>query len=59
MDFKLLEILVSIKNSYKLSNFYNLSFSIKNLLNKGHENSYKYTGPPRTFDISLKKVFSY
>ena len=50
-------LLFDLKNSYKLSEFYNLNFSINNLLNKGHENSYKYTGPPRTFNIQLKKAF--
>ena len=50
-------LLVDIKSSYKLSNFYNLNFSIKNLFDKEYESSFKYTGTPRTFNIGLKKTF--
>ena len=34
---------------------YNLDFSIKNLFNQHYENSFLYSGTPRTINIGLKK----
>jgi len=50
-------LLVDLFSSYVLANNYKINFSIKNLLDKNHENSYKYTGQPRLINIGLKKSF--
>ena len=49
--------LVDLEGSYKLSNDYNFYFSLNNLFDKGYENSFKYTGQPRTVNIGLKNKF--
>ena len=50
-------LLIDFESSYRLSNVFNLRFSIKNLFDKDYENSFKYTGQPRTINIGLKKKF--
>ncbi len=50
-------LLINLSSSYKLSNVYDLKFSLKNILDKSYENSFKYTGQPRTINIGLKKKF--
>jgi outer membrane cobalamin receptor len=49
--------LIDLASTYKFSNEYRLDFSLKNLLDKGYENSNLYTGIPRTMNIGLKKSF--
>ena len=50
-------LLVDLKSSYKLFEGYNLDFSVKNLFDKNYENSFLYSGTPRTMNISLKKSY--
>ena len=50
-------LLVDLLSSYNLSEGYKLNFSVKNVFDKDYENSFKYTGPPRTMNIGLKKNF--
>ena len=49
--------LVDLKSSYKLSNDYKLDFSLKNILDEAYENSFEYSGTPRTLNIGLNKKF--
>jgi vitamin B12 transporter len=50
-------LLVDLLSSYNLSKGYKINFSVKNIFDKDYENSFKYTGPPRTINIGLKKSF--
>ena len=50
-------LLVDLKSSYKLFEGYNLDFSVKNIFDKNYENSFLYSGTPRTMNISLKKSY--
>ena len=50
-------LLVDLKSSYKLFEGYNLDFSVKNLFDKNYENSFLYSGTPRTMNIDLNKSF--
>jgi vitamin B12 transporter len=49
--------LVDLKSSYKVNDNYNLDFSIKNLFDKNYENSFLYSGTPRTMNISFKTLY--
>jgi len=49
--------LVDLKSSYKISEGYNLDFSVKNLFDKHYENAFLYSGTPRTMNIGFKKSF--
>jgi vitamin B12 transporter len=49
--------LVNLVSSYKLSEGYKLGFSLKNVFDKGYENSNLYTGTPRTINVGLNKSF--
>ena len=49
--------LVDLFGSYKISEGYNLDFSLKNMFDKNYENSLDYSGTPRTMNIGLKKSF--
>ena len=49
--------LVDLKSSYKLSDGYKLDFSLKNILDEAYENSFEYSGTPRTMNIGLKKSY--
>ena len=49
--------LVDFLSSYNLTGDYKLNFSVKNLLDKDYENSFKYTAPSRTMNVGLKKKF--
>ena len=49
--------LIDFKSSYKLSESYKIDFSLKNVLDKNYENSFLYSGTPRTMNIGLKKSF--
>ena len=50
-------LLLDLKSSYKLFEGYNFDFSVKNLFDKNYENSFLYSGTPRTMNISLKKSY--
>ena len=50
-------LLADLKSSYKIFEGYNLDFSVKNLFDKNYENSFLYSGTPRTINIGLKKSF--
>jgi len=50
-------LLVDLSSSYNLYEGYKLNFSVKNIFDKDYENSYKYTGLPRTMTVGLKKSF--
>ena len=50
--------LVDFKSSYKIFDGYNFDFSIKNLFDKHYENSFLYSGTPRTISFALKKSFN-
>tara|TARA_B100000965_G_scaffold399840_1_gene420628 strand:+ start:947 stop:2866 length:1920 start_codon:yes stop_codon:yes gene_type:complete len=50
-------LLVDLFSSYKISEGYNLDFSLKNIFDKNYENSFNYSGTPRTMNIGLKKSF--
>jgi len=49
--------LVDLASSYNLSGGYKVNFSLKNMFDADNENSYLYTGTPRTMNIGLKKSF--
>ena len=49
--------LLDLMSTYKLSEGYKLDFSLKNLFDKNYENSFLYSGVPRTLNIGLKKKF--
>ena len=49
--------LIDLVSSYKISGGYNLDFSLKNVFDKNYENSFLYSGTPRTMNIGLKKTF--
>jgi len=50
-------LLVDLINSYKISEGYKLDFSLKNAFDKDYENSFEYTGTPRTMNIGLKRAY--
>ena len=50
-------LLVDLVGSYKISGGYRVDFSLRNMFDKNYENSFNYSGKPRTMDIGLKKVF--
>ena len=50
-------LLVDLFCKYKMVNNYDINFSVKNLFDKNYENSFKYTGQPRTMNIGLKRSF--
>ena len=50
-------LLVDLTSSYKLFEGYNLDFSVKNLFDKSYENSFLYSGTPRTMNIGLKIAY--
>ena len=49
--------LFDLKTSYKMIGDYNLDFSIKNLFDQHYENSFLYSGTPRTINIGIKKTY--
>jgi vitamin B12 transporter len=49
--------LLDLTSTYKLSEGYKLDFSLKNLFDKDYENSFLYSGVPRTFNMGLKKKY--
>ena len=49
--------LLDLASSYKLSESYKLDFSLKNVFDKDYENSFLYSGTPRTMNIGLKKSY--
>ena len=49
--------LADLTSSYKINEFYNLDFSIKNVFDKFYENAFLYSGTPRTISIGLNKKF--
>ena len=49
--------LVDLSSSYKISEFYQVDLSLKNLFDKDYENANLYTGTPRTINVGLKKSF--
>ena len=50
-------LLVDLINSYKISEGYKLDFSLKNAFDKDYENSFEYSGTPRTMNIALKRAY--
>ncbi len=50
-------LLVDLKSSYKIFKDYNLDFSVKNLFDKNYENSFLYSGSPRTMNIGFNIVY--
>ena len=50
-------LLVDLFGSYKIGGGYNLDFSIKNMFDKNYENSFNYSGTPRTMNFGLNKAF--
>ena len=50
-------LLVDLVGSYKISGGYNIDFSLKNMFDKNYENSFLYSGTPRTMNIGLNKAF--
>ena len=50
-------LLVDLKSSYKISEGYNLDFSVKNIFDKNYENSFLYSGTPRTLNIGFNIAY--
>ena len=50
-------LLIDLKSSYKVNDSHNLDFSIKNLFDKNYENSFLYSGTPRTINIGFKILY--
>jgi vitamin B12 transporter len=50
-------LLVDLESSYKVNDSKNLDFSIKNLFDKNYENSFLYSGTPRTMNIGFKILY--
>ena len=50
-------LLVDLKSSYKIFEGYNLDFSVKNIFDKNYENSFLYSGTPRTLNIGFNIAY--
>ena len=50
-------LLVDLASSYNVGGGYNIDFSLKNIFDKDYENSFNYSGTPKTMNVSLNKKF--
>ena len=48
---------VDLLGNYKISDNYNLNFSLTNLLDEDFQEAYQYRAPGRSFKFGLKKAF--
>ena len=50
-------LLLDFASSYDLGGGYMVDFSLKNIFDKDYENSFNYSGTPRTMNVALKMVY--
>ena len=48
---------VDLLGNYKISDNYNLNFSLTNLLDEDYQEAYQYRAPGRSFNFGLRKAF--